>query len=880
MLAETYGFYKDLFSAEKCDESARDRLFSVNIPKLSDEARASCEGRVTVDELRKALLSMENNKSPGVDGLTTNFYKHFWPLMCDKLALVYNYAFDTGCLTVSQRRGIISLVFKKGDRTQLKNWRPISLLTTDYKILTKALANRLQRVLSFIVHSDQTASVKGRTINDNARLLHDSISYANECNIPLALITVDQMKAFDRVSHDFLFRSLEAFGFGPSFMRWIRVFYNSVSSSVKVNGWFTAFIDLKRGLRQGCPLSMPLYILTAEIMAVNIRSNPRIRGILPPGAETELKLSQFADDTTLLLADEESITETFHVFHLYERAAGAKINNSKCKGLWCGSLRHRVDQLYGFDWYNDCIPDKILGQYFGNIDCSRRNWEGKIQKINNIIGAWCHRDLSLKGRALLINSLLTSTLWYNVTSLAVPSWAISQIEDAIYGFFWKNKHPLVNRDILALPLREGGFNIPRLETKIQAFRLNSLRRLLTEEDAHWKHFTAYFLRVANMDLGKMTLALDFSQRHITRTIPAFHKELLNAWSKHKEHRIRMQTPKFTVDILQEPLFLNEIIVVQNKPLLYTDWIAAGILRVKDICYEVVPGFLPVSAVLEMLSDEPPRPISETHRQFDEILGALPPEWKDQISMRHPETQPSVQPSFGIVNPFSGQPPTDLLQCKTRHFYHQLHQSKKPVIPATDYWKRTLQPEPVFDSEQWRVVFSPLITNRQGDLNWKIVHRVIPTALSLRRMGILDSDSCYRCGLTDTIEHAFLDCLPIMNFWAFVQTFINRFLGSNQTLSRHTKLLGGRGGLLSKPKIDLLNWTLSVARYSIHKSIVQHRAHQITVTPEALFKSAIKAHLRFKFKLSCIRQNHESFKTTWCLGEAFARVDGNRLVFTF
>ena len=151
----------------------------------------------------------------------------------------------------------------------------------------------------------------------------------------------------------------------------------------------------------------------------------------------------------------------------------------------------------------------------------------------------------------------------------MPSWAISQIEHAIYGFFWKDKHPLVNRDILALPLREGGFNIPRLETKIQAFRLNSLRKLLTEEDAHWKHLTAYFLGVANMNLGKMTLALDFSQRHINRTIPAFHKELLNAWSKHKEHRIRMQTPKSTVDILQEPLFLNELIAVQNKPLLYT-----------------------------------------------------------------------------------------------------------------------------------------------------------------------------------------------------------------------------------------------------------------------------------------------------------------------
>ena len=159
---------------------------------------------------------------------------------------------------------------------------------------------------------------------------------------------------------------------------------------------------------------------------------------------------------------------------------------------------------------------------------------------------------------------------------------------------------------MALPLREGGFNIPRLEMKIQAFHLNSLRRLLTEEDAHWKHFTAYFLRVANMDLGRMTLALDFSQWHITWTIPAFLKEPLNAWSKHKEHCIRMQTPKFTEDILQEPLFLNELIVVRNNPLLHKDRIAAGIFRVKDICYKVVPGFLPVSAVLEMLSDQPPR----------------------------------------------------------------------------------------------------------------------------------------------------------------------------------------------------------------------------------------------------------------------------------
>lgn len=106
------------------------------------------------------------------------------------------------------------------------------MLNTDYKILTKVLANRPQQVLSLFIHTDQTASIKGRTINDNIRLLHGVVAYANEVNIPLALISVDHLKAFDTVSHELLFKCLENFGFGPSFVQWIKLIYNSVSSSV------------------------------------------------------------------------------------------------------------------------------------------------------------------------------------------------------------------------------------------------------------------------------------------------------------------------------------------------------------------------------------------------------------------------------------------------------------------------------------------------------------------------------------------------------------------------------------------------------------------------------------------------------------------------
>ena len=128
------------------------------------------------------------------------------------------------------------------------------------------------------------------------------------------------------------------FGFGPYIICWICVIYNSVSSSAKTNSWLTAFIALERGLRQGCALSMPLYVLTAKTLAIHIGENPAIHGLRPPDSNAEVKLSQSANDTTLLLIDDQAIAKNFRTFDKYERASGVKINLSKCKGLWCGAF--------------------------------------------------------------------------------------------------------------------------------------------------------------------------------------------------------------------------------------------------------------------------------------------------------------------------------------------------------------------------------------------------------------------------------------------------------------------------------------------------------------------------------------------------------------
>jgi len=132
-------------------------------------------------------------------------------------------------------------------------------------------------------------------------------------NLPID--SVDQLKAFDRVSHDYLFKILRHFGFGPSFLRWVEILYKDAMRSVKVNGWMTAFIPIQQGLRQGCALSMPLYILTAELLAIHICSTDNIKGLTYP--KSMVKISQYADHTTLLLADDISIHETFKTFDFY-----------------------------------------------------------------------------------------------------------------------------------------------------------------------------------------------------------------------------------------------------------------------------------------------------------------------------------------------------------------------------------------------------------------------------------------------------------------------------------------------------------------------------------------------------------------------------------
>ena len=159
-----------------------------------------------------------------------------------------------------QKQAVITLIEKKGkDKRLVKNWRPISLFNVDAKLASKTLAKRLEKVLPEVIHFNQNAFVKGRTIFDAIRTINDVIEYARYKDLPGILIALDFEKAFDSLNLNFLLRVQHAFTFDPSFIQWIRVLYNNASSCVMNNGFTTRPFVLSRGVREGGPLSLPVY---------------------------------------------------------------------------------------------------------------------------------------------------------------------------------------------------------------------------------------------------------------------------------------------------------------------------------------------------------------------------------------------------------------------------------------------------------------------------------------------------------------------------------------------------------------------------------------------------------------------------------------------
>ena len=217
-----------------------------------------------------------------------------------------------------------------------------------------------------LIHQNQTC-VPGRHIENNIHIVQNLIDTINEEDGEAGFIFLGQEKAFDRMNHSFIFKTLEKIGFGENSVKWVKIICKNTKSFVKVNGYETMEFDIERGVRQGCPLSSFLYVLTAETLSSHIRKNTNIKGYkykMKNLEHLEHKIVQYADDTKVCIIDMRSLDELFKTLGKFERATNAKINRDKTEALLVGKWMNRRDKPHDLKWTNDFA--KFTGIYVGN----------------------------------------------------------------------------------------------------------------------------------------------------------------------------------------------------------------------------------------------------------------------------------------------------------------------------------------------------------------------------------------------------------------------------------------------------------------------------------------------------------------------------------
>ena len=195
-----------------------------------------------------ALKKTEQGKSPGLDGLPYEFYVQLWETLGEDLVSVYNHLlFDSERLSKSQYQAVVSLLAKDGDPRDIRNWRPISLTNCDYKILTKTLANRLADAMPHLVDKIQVCSVKGRQIQHHTLLIRELITHCNSKKAKAYILSVDQEKAFDKVSRRYMFKVLRKLGLPELFVKFVEILYRHAKSCINVNGHLSDWFLILRG---------------------------------------------------------------------------------------------------------------------------------------------------------------------------------------------------------------------------------------------------------------------------------------------------------------------------------------------------------------------------------------------------------------------------------------------------------------------------------------------------------------------------------------------------------------------------------------------------------------------------------------------------------
>ena len=410
----------------------------------------------------------------------------------------------------SFNKGWICPLYKKKDTTHIENYRPITLLNTDYKLLTRALSLQLLESIKQLIHSDQAGFIPGRSIFDHIRLSRLMTTFAEATESNGAIIALDQEKAYDKLDHHYLWKTLEAFNLPKLFIQTIKTLYKDAQTIVAINGEFSKTFTVTRGVRQGDPLSCFLFDIGIEPLACQIRNDTNNLGYDIPGLTEKLVINLFADDTVLYLSEKDSYDNALKTLDKWCRVSGAKFNKEKTEIVPIGSKAHRrniintrrlhpLDQRIPHDVHIACDGEAIrsLGAWIGNETQEERPWEPLIDAVHKDLERWKSVHPTLDGKRLIVQAIVGGRSQFLTKAQGMPENVRKALTKEIRNFLWDDEHQKsgIGMEHLENTTEQGGIKLLNLKTRNEAIEIVWLKEYLnlTKSRPTWAFVTDILL---------------------------------------------------------------------------------------------------------------------------------------------------------------------------------------------------------------------------------------------------------------------------------------------------------------------------------------------------------------------------------------------------
>ncbi|CAO0798869.1 unnamed protein product [Mucor circinelloides] len=800
-------FYQKLYTDERIDSTCLNTMLDYIDTTVPTAEASQITASIDYEDILLGSGRTPKESSPGLDGIGYEilYLLVSHPSCRDIVTQVFNDALQLAKFPKSWQESCIILLHKKGDRSDLANYRPITLIAADCKVFTRIMNSRVIPVANKLISPYQCGFLSGRYIGDHGMSLRvildnaSSASWRNATNfVEYTGLMLDNAKAYDRVHPQYLSQVLLKFGFPAQFVDCILNLFFDNSIHVNINGFLTKPIAQRRGIRQGDSISPVLFNLAIEPFLLSLIHNPDISGYSlqhskPPSniqtpwvSPAPVKVLAYADDVLTFVKSHSELLELQRRLKTYNRASNAKINYDKSvafplhggtmKGVEGRRVKDRITERLKMKWYDSHSPGyvKYLGYPIWFSNHQRDVYVSELLgKVNSAVELFSTRQVSIYGKANIANTMILSKLWHVIRIVPLPLDVLKQLKSIIYQFVMSGLFPQLKGNSFFLPRDQGGLGLIDIASQQHALQFRYIRTLLQGNAGLIPDFT-YQLMVNALRLSHDTpdhaVPLFFKSARYKNTLTGFHPfySMFNAMDicrQQSSMNITWQQKPSALTVLSLPLI--EIFNAEEPEE------GLEFLKQEAVKSSKVQDFFEYNydqAKFQLI----PKAACQKRNTWIKIEKAL---------LQQELTYHSFIHNNNIEEGIDLKPFTHTLIFQQRPILNLPNKDVRFIMQSLDkidvgrHFNRNIS------KKQWTTFYKNNMHYSARNLWYRMLHKQSSNKLALfqRNLPNIESDRCDLCNEVEDAKHLLISCAHKIDVW---NSTFNEFLGYPKSADPH------------------------------------------------------------------------------------------------